>query len=940
MRRHTRRRLAVTITLRRESTSYPQPRAAAPVLYPDEDLARAVVDEGGLGPMIARLAPRIASALTDAVAGVDEPLVRLHVVASGSRELVTWVRQHPWPTWLHAWWPTALVTIEGPPAPSRPRLTLPLDLAVDVAAPAAITLDPMVRHVEGQGWRRATGAADVVELDRDQRLPDWHRATRLTIRTGATAPVSPRDRTSTLTLATPERGPEFLREFYRALQHDAPLDAAAATAAARSGLPTSALRLDLMRGGEDDLRLSSAILEQAERTSSATSVKASVDVSDLVTRSRDFLDAGHAQLDAIDFDQELHGVTRTFDLFARRERVRQVLATARYVRHANLWWSDRPRPRLGRATARPALEVATPYPLAFAVLETARADAASAVVDDEVLTELLGPGWATTRAVLVLFAPRDAVELAERRFDFDLARYGDSAIVTTTATPRQPGRLSIRAALFVRDHLIASVVLHTTVGADAGTVRQRCDWNVALQPGFADLPAPARTLIFNEAATGTHWLAAYSRAGGAMPGAAPWPLELDPLAVQAATDLARNRLGFVQGSRTALGQVLGGVGAQGQPLPRPSYAFAGPRDHANEQGRADAIAALAAAGRQLYADLIENALGANGPRTQDEVLAEFQATLAGDDHLLQIARCHVGGATVPWALAYDLPLDAGATTPLCQHFIDDSRADPTIVDRPASCAARATCPAVTAPGSAVCPFGFWGMRLELEEPPYQVAGTQPPALGVVQIASASLPAAVTIAPHEFACLAAHFTALRGVATIAATTPATARAAVLEQLKRGDEPLVYFFCHGDQTALGFALRVGPQQWKEYIYTSDLPVGPAGWTWHRRTPLVFLNGCDTAAFDANNLSQFIQRFRRLGAVGVIGTAIEVFTDVATVVGRELLERLARGERVGAAMLAMRRSLLRDLNPMGLAYAAYAPAHAHVHAPTCALDPEPSP
>jgi len=82
--------------------------------------------------------------------------------------------------------------------------------------------------------------------------------------------------------------------------------------------------------------------------------------------------------------------------------------------------------------------------------------------------------------------------------------------------------------------------------------------------------------------------------------------------------------------------------------------------------------------------------------------------------------------------------------------------------------------------------------------------------------------------------------------------------------------------------------------------------------------------------------------LGACGVIGTDIEVFTTIAAEVGDEVLSQLfaAGGKRLGRILLDVRRELLREYNPLGLAYVSYAPASLHIHRPGCWCEPTPPP
>jgi len=74
------------------------------------------------------------------------------------------------------------------------------------------------------------------------------------------------------------------------------------------------------------------------------------------------------------------------------------------------------------------------------------------------------------------------------------------------------------------------------------------------------------------------------------------------------------------------------------------------------------------------------------------------------------------------------------------------------------------------------------------------------------------------------------------------------------------------------------------------------------------------------------------RTMGASGVVGTEIKVLTDLARPIGLQLLHHLLNGMSIGEAFLKVRKDLLRELNPLGLAYSYYSPATLHLHDQNC--------
>src|SRR6185295_18050547 len=93
---------------------------------------------------------------------------------------------------------------------------------------------------------------------------------------------------------------------------------------------------------------------------------------------------------------------------------------------------------------------------------------------------------------------------------------------------------------------------------------------------------------------------------------------------------------------------------------------------------------------------------------------------------------------------------------------------------------------------------------------------------------------------------------------------------------------------------------------------------------------MNGCETMAVTPDATHGFLNTLRTLGASGVVGTEIKVWTQLARPVGLQLLTCLLGGMSIGEAFLEVRRNLMRQLNPLGLAYSYYSPATLHLHDP----------
>jgi CHAT domain-containing protein len=155
--------------------------------------------------------------------------------------------------------------------------------------------------------------------------------------------------------------------------------------------------------------------------------------------------------------------------------------------------------------------------------------------------------------------------------------------------------------------------------------------------------------------------------------------------------------------------------------------------------------------------------------------------------------------------------------------------------------------------------------------------------------------------------------------------------IVAALSQDDLEIVYFLCHGkyddrheERAPLPF-LEVGEE---ERIFPQDIVAWTEGlWPedhWEITSPLVFINGCHTAAFTPESLLNFIDVFINANASGVIGTEIQVHERLATEVAETFFRYLTGKLSVGDALRRTRIHLLRKGNLLGLAYTPYCSAN----------------
>jgi hypothetical protein len=369
-----------------------------------------------------------------------------------------------------------------------------------------------------------------------------------------------------------------------------------------------------------------------------------------------------------------------------------------------------------------------------------------------------------------------------------------------------------------------------------------------------------------------------------------------------------------------------------------------PLDPAAVQRREKDLAELARNGYLLYDDLF---LSQNGGLEMEQL--ENLHALLQQPSLISIARCRDEAESLPWAALYSLPLDTNRLEDLalCEVYKDSLRsADGTawkdFLDQPETCRQNPACP-LKGPLARyrICPFGFWGVLHQIEQPLQKVkpilADQVPEELlsphfeestrlerqqgQRVRLAFSAYPSMPQVDQHR---LEIEALGLGGQLEVAYETD---RALVLVLLNKGERHIYYFYCHGDVEGNLFRLRLGPVGKPGYISAADLD--PFSMRWKDKPhPLVFLNGCETMASRPELIHGFLGKLRRLGALGVVGSEIKMWTDFARPFGYNAMKDLLGGCSAGEAFLNVRRRFMQDGNPLGLAYSLHAPAALHVH------------
>jgi hypothetical protein len=249
-----------------------------------------------------------------------------------------------------------------------------------------------------------------------------------------------------------------------------------------------------------------------------------------------------------------------------------------------------------------------------------------------------------------------------------------------------------------------------------------------------------------------------------------------------------------------------------------------------------------------------------------------------------------------------------------------------------------------------CPSGFWGLRHQVSlvrsvagrDPEMEAArkvlrgGQRGEAVSIIEVDDTPTGIAAATTDPRFTGRLAHLERLEQLFTDRLTITER-RDEALTLMSAARDHVVYFFCHGIRTPDNYpGLVIGA--------VNDIPITQSTFgeyvRWRRTRPLVFVNGCETAALEPDSAYTLVGALvRECGAAGVIGTETTVFEPTATRFAEVFHAAfLTEWYTVAEALRRARLALLEDGNPLGLGYTAYAPVALRLEARRQAGDPPP--
>lgn len=521
------------------------------------------------------------------------------------------------------------------------------------------------------------------------------------------------------------------------------------------------------------------------------------------------------------------------------------------------------------------------------------------------------PAGSELDVVIFGFPGQLGIDLKRRRGTVRIAASGTARVTRPAATPRsrapadhrlffpiqtseQPGRHAVRCNIYHRQLLLQSHLITVEVTPLAedrdGALQRITDYTLSasLDVGRLAEHAPHRlSILHNDDGAGTHGFRFVGE---------------NDFVADASIDVATLG-GLVEYARGALRRVAWGTAAAWRSPELDRYRYATPVPVAQ---LASDLILLARHGYRLWSEALA-LFGVRGPERQ--ALRALMRTPGA----IQLAIKENANHVFPAALLYDHPLDTGRDQlTLCQTAAAALNAGAEL--ETAACFVG-QCPS-HGDDTVVCPSGFWGFRHELGVP-LHLGERGEVAAEIVRKTSTRALIGVSTDP-AFAARPAHVARLRTLRTLLETTILDERNACIQALKGRPPHLAYFFCHGGITGSGTPyLEIGAP--KSDPITSD--AFTEIW-WQEPRPLIVLNGCHTTAASPEQVFSMVTGFVvHANAAGVVGTEITIFEPMAVSFGEELLRQFLAGETIGRAVRRARLALLRQGNPLGLAYIPFA-------------------
>jgi hypothetical protein len=554
-------------------------------------------------------------------------------------------------------------------------------------------------------------------------------------------------------------------------------------------------------------------------------------------------------------------------------------AERRTSRVVNAWFADGNR----AVTKKETLSADSPYSLKFQIgpASTKSIVKDAGPIDEQFLSRFYSAQGLELR--VVLFSSDFSLEESEKPVLLPKPPEETEELEFKLRTPSKPGTATVRVCVYFRRNLLQALLIKAKVTELAEKRRSKCieaKVDFSTTGSFADLEElPEQTVSFATNQQGsTHSF--YVHGDG----------------LYGSIDL-RHLSDAVDDTRREMEKVCAGPVRK-----KPKYQF-DRHNRGTEAKLIKQVQGLAEMGYALYARFVTG---------QDKEFEKKLREALGKSATIQVAVTQNTSYVFPWAMVYDKPL-VGGDNSVCSQFLKDLR-DRVSLDTQVclvnGCAQKSK--------SVICPSAFWGFRHVIEQPLSIHEASPGPATNVVSKIKASTPVTCLVGvSEELKHVDEHEKELQALGGLVIDVQRS-KADIGLGLQRQDVPLIYFYCHGGRHSTRVWLGIGK---KERLSPPDLHAW--GVEWPIVHPLVFINGCETAAITPDDLLPFNRILARGEAAGVIGTEISIPEVFGRHCGKEFLRDFVDGASVGTAIRALRLRLLQGYNPLGLIYTPYCSA-----------------
>lgn len=458
--------------------------------------------------------------------------------------------------------------------------------------------------------------------------------------------------------------------------------------------------------------------------------------------------------------------------------------------------------------------------------------------------------------------------------------------------PDTPGLFHLICHIYYQQILIQSRKISVEVTLEPqvklGALRSQLDYNLSntLQPSHLVQLKPHQLSITHQKLGGFHL---FGKDGSTVfSSQAPF----DAHAVQNYIDMARKAMRWA-------------TWGDGGPWRGQAYRY---------EGRSDIdrltldLARFAQVGYRFYVELVERL----DPKPEHRNRLK---NLLRQPGLLQMVSHESERMLFPISIVYDATLDANLpleTYQLCPAFKEALQAATPLEETPCF---QGNCPN-REQDRTICPSGFWGYRHYLGFPISVDSGRQ--AATAIRYHQTPQMAMCVSTDPALRLRTAHENSLKSLWPENGWHYANSSEGAFAILRQKDMHIVYFYCHGGVKDSVPYLQVGHKS--ESVVTKDsLFREEIFWTQPR--PLIFINGCHTAALEPETAINLVSGFvRTANAAGVIGTEITIFESLARAFSEKCLTLFLHGVPIGEAVRNSRLSLLKAYNPLGLVYIPY--------------------